>query len=92
MGVGSSGGRGGGEGDGQRVCARLTSGLHAARLGLGLDTAPGPRLAPASGPGLGPVDHPHHRSAAVVSSSLRYLKEAFSALCKLGAGRCCQIP
>ena len=77
-------------GDGQRVCTHLTNGLKAARLGLGLGLPPAskPGLGKATGPGLSHDDY--HRSAAGISQSLRYLKEAFSALCKLGAGRCCR--
>ena len=86
VGVGESAGvMGGGpsSGDGQRVCGRLTNGLHAARQGLGPEIASAPGLVS----GQVPVhDDHHHRAATTVSQSLRYLKEAFSALCKLGAG------
>ena len=72
------------EGDGHRVCGRLTNGLHAARQGLELELSQGTGQEPAKGPGSGLVSVGNR--AAMVAQSLRYLKEAFSALCKLGAG------
>ena len=69
------------ESGGQRVCDRLTDGLKTARLGLGLELAPRPRPVMANEMSV------PHRDERVVSQSLRYFKEAFSALCKLGAGK-----